>query len=351
VTAVHQVLPAATPADAVTGQAFAWRDLLADWGHAGGIFAEHVHPDLTDEVRRLDRNARRMLDEAVVVLRYAIWSKSIDVALQRPPERVALCYHNITPGQFLRPFNPELAELCDRGRRALADLPAPGALIADSEFNAGDLQAAGLGRATIVPLLLDLPETEARVHGAARDPIILTVGRVVPNKRLEDVIKAFALYQRYRAPSARLVLIGSARGFENYRRALEQLTDRIGAEQVFFTGPISSEARDAWYKRADAYLSMSVHEGFCAPVVEALAHGTPVVARAAGAVPETLAGAGVVLDGDDLPLVAEALHEVVSSTETRKALADAAALRLKDLRPEAVAPRIRAALAPILAGA
>jgi glycosyltransferase involved in cell wall biosynthesis len=349
-TAVHQLLPTATPHDAITGQAFAWRDLLRGWGYESEIVAEHVHPDLNDEVRRLDRTARRMLDDNAIVLRYAIWSKTIDIAMQRP-ERVALCYHNITPGQFLRPFNSELAELCDRGRRALGGLPAPAALIADSEFNAGDLQAAGLGRATIVPLLLDLPETEARVHGVAENPIILTVGRVVPNKRLEDVVKAFALYQRHRAPGARLVLIGSARGFENYRRALEHLIERIGVEQIFFTGPISSEARDAWYTRADAYLSMSVHEGFSAPVVEALAYGTPVVARAAGALPETLAGAGVVLDGEDLPLVAEALHEVVSSPETRKALAEAAAFRLKDLRPEAVAPRIRAALAPVLDGA
>ena len=93
---------------------------------------------------------------------------------------------------------------------------------------------------------------------------------------------------------------------------------------------------------------MSVHEGFCAPLVEALAHGVPVVARGAGAVPETLQGAGLVLDGDDLALVAEALHELVSSEETRRAFAAVAEERLAELRPDAVAPRIRAALTPLL---
>jgi glycosyltransferase involved in cell wall biosynthesis len=347
VTVVHQLIPAATPGDAVTGQAFAWRELLAGWGHPGEIVSEHVHPDLANQVHRLDKGGRRLLEEGTIVLRYAIYSKTADVALAEP-ERVALCYHNITPGDLLRDFNPSVAELCDRGRAALSSLPVrPAVLIADSNFNAGDLRAAGLGDATVIPLLLDLP-AEAPRDGRGRDPIILTVGRVAPSKRLEDVIKAFTLYQRHRAPTASLVVVGSHTGFDNYRLALERLIEKLGVERVFFTGPISADARDAWYRRAHVYLSMSVHEGFCAPLVEALAHGVPVVARGAGAVPETLGNAGVVVDGDDLPLVAEALHELAFSAETRRALATAAEQRLAGLQPAVVAPKIRAALAPLL---
>jgi glycosyltransferase involved in cell wall biosynthesis len=346
---VHQIIPAATPADAVTGQALAWRELLASWGHAGEIVAEHVHPDLTNQVHRLDRSGRRLLSEGVVILRYAIGSKTAKIALRRP-DQVALLYHNITPGELLRDFNPGVAELCDQGREALSSLARPAVLIADSRFNASDLREAGLGEAAVVPLLLDLPR-ETPVNGRGQDPIVLYVGRVVPSKRLEDAVKAFALYQRHRAPNATLVVVGSHTGFENYRLALERLVERIGAKRVFFTGQVSEEARDAWYRRAHVYLSMSVHEGFCAPLVEALAHGVPVVARAAGAVPETLGGAGIVLDGDDLPLVAEVVHEVVSTGETRRALAEAAEQRLAKLRPEVVAPQIKAALAPLLDGA
>jgi glycosyltransferase involved in cell wall biosynthesis len=348
-TVVHQLLPAAAPGDAVTNQAFAWRDLLETWGYPGEIVAEHVHPDVADKVHRLDRSGRRLIKDGSVVLRYSIWSETAELAL-RSPERVALCYHNITPGHYLRDFNPAIAELCDRGREALASFAQPAALIADSSFNASDLWEAGLGDAAVVPLLLDVPRTPARRLDANDQPTVLSVGRVVPNKRLEDVIKGFALYQRNRAPGARLVLVGSAAGFENYRQALDRLIEKVGAERVVFTGPISGRARDAWYAQADAYLSMSVHEGFCAPLIEAIAHGTPVVARRAGAVPETIADAGLVLDGDDLPLVAEALHEVISSSRTRAALADSAARRLEELSPQAIAPRIRAALAPMFDG-
>jgi glycosyltransferase involved in cell wall biosynthesis len=347
VTVVHQLLPAASPSDAVTDQAFAWRDLLREWGHDGLIVAEHVHPDVSTEVVRLDKGGRKALSDGKVILRYSIYSKTADVALA-DPSRVALVYHNITPGKYLRPYNVSVADLCDRGRQALGTFSTPPAvLVADSTFNAVDLREAGLGEADVIPLLLNLPARAPR-NGRHGDPIVLTVGRVVPNKRIEEVIKAFALYQRHRAPEASLVVVGSHVGFENYRLALDRLVERVGAERVFFTGPISAEARDAWYRRAHAYLTMSVHEGFCAPVIEALSHGTPVVARAAGAVPETLGGAGIVLEADDLPLVAEALHELVSSEGTRLALAEAADQRLTELRPEAIAPRIRSSLAPIL---
>lgn len=344
---VHQVLPAASPADAVTDQAFAWRDLLRKWGHDGLIVAEHVHPDVSTEVLRLDKGGRRALADGKLILRYSIFSKTADIALAEP-ERVGLVYHNITPGKYLRPYNPAIADLCDRGRRALSSFrSAPAVLVADSSFNAADLREAGLGEADVIPLLLDVPEPVPQ-NGRSGDPIVLTVGRVVPNKRIEDVIKAFALYQQHRAPEASLVVVGSHVGFENYRLALDRLVERLGAERIFFTGPISIAARDAWYRRAHVYLSMSVHEGFCAPLIESLAHGTPVVARSAGAVPETLGGAGVVLDGDDLPLVAEALNEVVSSASTRRALAEAADQRLTELHPDVIAPRIRRSLAPLL---
>ena len=346
-TPIHQLLPAAAPYDAITGQAFAWRDLLRTWGHESEIVAEYVHPDLIGTVRPLNRAGKRLVSRSAVLLRYALFSATAEVAL-RAKGRVALVYHNITPGELVRDFNPELADLCDRGRAALARFDGRiEALVADSSFNAAELRDAGLGDATVVPLLLELPRAVPR-RDPSGEPVVVTVGRVVPNKRLEDVIRGFALYQRRHAPEASLVVVGSDVGFERYRQALEVLAARIAARRVFFTGPISSDARDAWYRRADAYLGMSVHEGFCVPLLEALAHGAPVVAREAGAMPETLGGAGLVLDEPDFPVVAEALHEAVSSRATRGALYDAAERRLAELQPEVIAPRIRSALAPLL---
>ena len=347
--AVHQLLPAAWLRDAITEQAFAWRDLLLRWGYTSEIVAEHVHPDLLGPVHRLDRSTRRLLNRGSVVLHYAGWSATVDTAL-RAKGLVGLCYHNITPGDLLREFNPATADVCDRGRAELAVFRGRiDALITPSSYNAAELRDAGIGEAAVVPLLLDVPDEVPRREPSS-EPVVVTVGRIVPNKRLEDVIKGFTLFQRHRAPAASLVIVGSDAGFEGYRRALDVLVARLGTRNVIFTGPISPETRDAWYDRADAYLSMSVHEGFCAPLIEALARGVPVVARDAGAVPETLGGAGLVLDGGDLPLVAEALHELTSSPSTRSVLYDAAERRLDELRPDALEPRVRAALGPLLDG-
>jgi L-malate glycosyltransferase len=343
---IHQLLSSVAPGDAVTGQAFAWQALLAEWGHPGEVVAEHVHPELMGRARRLD-DAGRLLDRGDLILRYSVWSRTVGVALSAPG-RTALVYHNITPGDLIRDYHPALADLCDRGRRALNRFRGVfDAVIADSSFNASDLEEAGVDGATVVPLLLDLPAHAERREPASARPVILSVGRIAPNKRVEDMIKAFALYQRHRAPGASLVLVGANVG-DTYRPALESLVSKIGVERVSFTGAVSSRARDAWYRRADAYIAMSVHEGFCAPLIEAIAHGVPVVARSAGAVPETLGSAGLLVDGEDLALVAECLHELTSSRETRAALADAAERRLDELRPAALQPRIRAALGPLL---
>ena len=121
IPAVHQLLPAAAPHDAITGQAFAWRELLRRWGYTSEIVAEHVHPDLLGTVHRLDRRARRLLNTGSVVLRYALWSATVDTALHAEGP-VALCYHNITPGKLLREFNPAVADLCDRGRASTLNL-------------------------------------------------------------------------------------------------------------------------------------------------------------------------------------------------------------------------------------
>jgi glycosyltransferase involved in cell wall biosynthesis len=143
------------------------------------------------------------------------------------------------------------------------------------------------------------------------------------------------------------VLVGSDAGFERYRVGLDRLLARLGTRGVTFAGRVSDAERDRRYADADAYLCLSVHAGFCAPLVEAMAHAVPVVARRAGAVPETLGRAGVVIDGG-LALAAEALHEVVSSESTRAGLRAAGRARLEQLAPAAVAARLHAALAPVL---
>ncbi len=197
-----------------------------------------MHPDLKGTSGRSTAPGRRLVSkDARRPALHDLEHRGGGGARARAP--FGLCYHNITPGDLLREFNPSLAALCDRGREALPDFRGRvAALIADSSFNATDLRDAGLGEAAVVPLLLELPPEVPRRDPSA-EPVVVTVGRIVPNKRLEEVIKAFALFQRRHAPGASLVLVGPYQGFESYRHALDLLVPRIGARRVFFTGQIS----------------------------------------------------------------------------------------------------------------
>jgi glycosyltransferase involved in cell wall biosynthesis len=342
---VDQIVASVMPGDAVTDQAFAWRAALRSWGHESEIIAEHVHEGLAAQVLHVDGSRDRLLDAHVLVLHYSVWSRTVELALDAPGA-VVLSYHNVTPAEFLWEFSPALARLCERARAALPSLRGRcAAVVADSTFNARELQELGLD-AEVVPLLLNLPSAPAD-GSAPREPVVLFVGRIAPNKRLEDAVSAFALYQERHAPDASFVAVGSAVEFERYQRTLEELADRLGA-RVRFTGRVSSEERDRWYGRASAYLSTSIHEGFCAPLLEAIAHGVPVVARAEAAVPETLGDAGLLVDDGDPEGIAKALHEAISSHATREALRLAAARRLAELDPVRVARRLRAVLEPVL---
>ncbi len=350
---IHQVTPTLSPGDAVSNQVLTWSTLLEQAGYPSGIVCEHVHRDLPAKLRkkvhRLQEGGGELLREGAVVVHYAIAGEVVKEALDVLGP-LALCYHNITPAHLLRGWNPTIAELCESARRGLLALRQRKfeVVIAPSEFNAAELRRAGLAQATIVPYVLDI-RTDSRAGGNGdAPPLILHVGRIVPNKRIEDVIRVFTLYQRHRRPDASLVLVGPDDSFVNYRRALERLVLDLGTKNLEWTGRVSDARRDAYYRRASAYLCMSVHEGFCIPLVEALAHGVPVVARNAGAVGETLGGAGIVLDVDDLAVYAEALHEVISSPPTRSALQAAGAARIADLAPAAVSERLLAALEPLL---
>lgn len=348
---VHQLVAAASPGDAVTEQALRWRAVLRGWGHPSELVAEHVHPALAREVHRLDGRGQRVLEGAAgLVLHYSIWGAAAEAA-QAHGAPLGVVYHNVTPGHLLRAANPAVAAMCDQGRARLAELRGrPAALVAVSAFNARDLAEAGLGSAAVVPLLLTPVDPPDRIRPPGGPPRLLSVGRIVPNKRLEDVIRVHALLRRAHEPHAELTLMGAWEGFEPYHAALAAFAAEMGG-RVRLTGRVSDAQRDAAYESASVYVCMSVHEGFCLPLIEALQRGLPVVARAEGAIPETLGDAGLVLPDDDLAVFAEAALEASRSEALRATLADAARVRLAELAPARVTALMREALAPVLEAA
>lgn len=314
---IHQLLASLEFGDAVATQALAIQRRLRELGHVSEIFAPRRHPRATEPIRPLSDVPTG--DDARMIYHHAFWSDEIHECLSGSSGRLAMIYHNVTPDHFFLPYSAELGTSAKRARaaleplRALVDVP-----LTVSEFNRAELEAVGYRDVGLVPLPLDLaafaaarpvPELAARYDDGWTN--FLFVGRLAPNKRQEDVIRVFAWYHRYVDDASRLVLVGSAPEFDGYREDLGRIAEaeRV-AEYVEMPGKVSFEELAAYYRIADVFVCMSEHEGFCAPLVEAMYHDLPVVARAAGAVPETVGDAGILVRERNFPRIAEAIHAV-----------------------------------------
>jgi glycosyltransferase involved in cell wall biosynthesis len=176
----------------------------------------------------------------------------------------------------------------------------------------------------------------------------LFVGRVAPNKAQHDVVKAFAWYRRVFDAEASLTLVGGVSA-GSYWSALERFVDGLGLSGVVrLAGSVSDVELEGLYRSADVFVCLSEHEGFCVPLLEAMAHGVPVVALGAAAVPETLGDAGLVLGSKRPGLVAEAVGRVMRDAGLRARLVGAGRRRLEHFSLARTRRTLLDALQPIL---
>jgi glycosyltransferase involved in cell wall biosynthesis len=352
---VDQMLAAAHAGDATGDAALALAVRLQAAGCAAGVYALTIDDDVAGEVGAIDELPAAG-DADTTILHFAIPSPLSALLTERAGRRV-IVYHNLTPPELLLPHCPDIARLTALGRRQLEELATSGSIdlaIGVSRYNTADLERAGFAATTTLPLPLDLarlrapsnPVLEAELARTPA-PTFITVGRVAPNKRIEDFLKMAAYYLRYVSPDARFLIIGGTRGLEPYLDALVSLHDELELDaRVRFTGKVSLTDLITYYRAADVYVCTSAHEGFCAPVLEAMTLDVPVVARRAAAVPETLAHAGVLLESDDPALWAEMIATVAADGGLREELIARGHRRVAQFEPTAVLARWVEALFP-----
>jgi glycosyltransferase involved in cell wall biosynthesis len=336
--AVHQVLATLGYGDAIGHEVLGIQRVLRAAGYDSEIFVETADTrleDLTYDYRDLVDASR---PDNLLIHHFSIGSRASRVAYALP-DRMALVYHNITPPEYFVGVHKQLVELCWKGRRELkAYVDRCDLALGDSEFNRQELEALGFPRTGVLPVVPGFSHLEGtpdwRVAGQFDDERtnILFVGRMIPNKRIENVIRIFHAYRTRFNPRSRLLLVGSHGGFEKYLTMLHQLVASLGTPDVHFTGHVSNEELTAYYDIADLFLCASEHEGFCVPLVEAFHMRVPVVAYAATAVPATLDGGGVLYEDRDPHHVAALVDAVVSDADLADrvlAAQDAALVRLK----------------------
>jgi glycosyltransferase involved in cell wall biosynthesis len=345
---VHQLLATAHSGDATGDAALAVATALRQAGHDAEIFALEVDPAMRGSVHHYSEFPPPE-EHDCTVLHFNLPSPLTEDLVGFEGVRM-LVYHNLTPPEQLLPYCPEVARLTAMGRLQLEWLAAQGCVdlaIGVSAYNTRDLEAAGFSSTTTVPLLVDLrhldvPSNVVLAAELERDPAptFLTVGRVAPNKRIEDFLKAATYYLRFVSPRARFLIVGGTKGMEPYLASLTKLQSKLELDaRVRLVGRVSLEDLVTYYRAASVYLCTSTHEGFCAPLLEAMKFDVPIVARRAAAIPETLGDAGVLVDTNDPADWAEMLHAVLTDEAMRDRLSRSGQTRLAAFDPAAVADR------------
>jgi L-malate glycosyltransferase len=340
---IDQYLPGFAPHDAIGGHTLHARRVLRQAGYESDIWAEHILPPLGAEARSYLADDHRGGDERLL-LYHASTSSPMGgwlAARAEAGEPLLGHYHNITPARFFSRWEPHIGAAMASARHELAALaPHTAMSFADSAYNEAELVALGYRSTLVCPILIDLdayhrapdPHTLARLR-ARRDRSgaqWLFVGRVAPNKCQHDVVGAFAVYRRLVDPGARLTLVGGTTS-PHYLRAVERLVaDLELGDSVDLLGGVGDAELLAHWGVADVFVCLSEHEGFCVPAVEAMELGVPVVAFDAGAVPETVGDAGLVLGDKDPLAVALAVDEVCRPGPVRDRMVEAGRRRAAD---------------------
>ncbi len=334
---VHHFVPVLHRGDAVGRHTLRLRDATRRRGIESNIFVDVVQDETADETLPALAYADGAQRGDVVVYQFATASLMAPWLAGRS-ETLVVNYHNITPPELMAPWDHHLALGQDRARDDLAVLaPRTALAIADSAYNETHLAEAGFVATAVVPPSAALSDeviaTEAKPAPAnsGRGGVWLTVGRVAPNKALEHSIAALAVARQHADPGATLRIVGKP-ATDTYEQALRHYVAALGLEHaVSFSGYATDAAVAAAYRTADVLVVTSEHEGFCVPVVEAMAAGLPVVAFDQGAVPEVLGGAGVLVTSRDPYALAEAIETLRSDPARQLALAEAGRRRLAEL--------------------
>jgi glycosyltransferase involved in cell wall biosynthesis len=311
---VNQWIPAAHRGDAVGDSARVMRELFRGWGHDSEIYALTIDEGLEDDVQSWAALASRQGD--VTILHFAIPSPMTEAFRRLPGARV-LQYHNVTPARYFAPYDPALFRLASLGREELGTLVGRVDLaLGDSDYNRRELEAMGFARTGVFPIAVDTERITRPVRRPALESILddglvnfLFVGRIAPNKKIEDHIRLAEVYKRNVDAYYRFIFVGRHDVVPRYYSMIRALMTefRLLNDRFVFTGPIPDEELAIYYRYAAVYISLSEHEGFCVPLVEAMAAGVPVLAYSAAAVPDTLGGAGVQFAPKDLEYAAELL--------------------------------------------
>lgn len=312
--------------DAISSETVTISRLLKEAGAEVEIFSLHAHEKMKSKCRNITEFNPSEFN--TVLLHYSLGSPLNQIFKEFKGERIFL-YHNLTPEHWFANYNRRVYDDLVEGKKELKEVAKSATcVLADSEFNSGELKKLGVQDPKVLSLPFDsvkwqIPENPgiSKNLQASAETNILHVGRLAPNKCIEDIIKAFYFYHHKINSSSTLWLIGSDTDCEIYSLELRNMVREFNIkDSVKFVGSVSDEELKSHYMHSDAYLCMSEHEGFCVPLLEAMSFSLPVIAYKSSAIEQTVGKGGALLSTKSASLTAELIDEIVTNQNLRESL-------------------------------
>lgn len=362
---IHQFVHTLSYGDAISGEAVAIQRMLRAEGHQSEIYCLHSHEKVKQFARSWELftsdldTAEASGASTAVVMHYSIGSPLNALFSDEPRIARALIYHNLTPEHWFYHYNPRVVADLEQGRVELPELlRGVDVVLADSEYNRGELRDFGCSTAEVLPLFIDTEKWSVaanpgiaravRGHGGKN---VVHVGRLAPNKCVEDILKAFYFYHHKIEKQSKLWLVGMDIDTEIYSFELRRLISELRLQEaVEFVGTVADSELRAIYEGADVYLCMSEHEGFCVPLIEAMHFGVPVIAFDSTAVGDTLGDGGVLLGRKAPAELAVLMNIVITDPSVREQMVAAGKRRVRDFLPEVFLGNLRSRLIEPLRG-
>ena len=333
---IFQVIVTMMPGDAMGNDCLLLDKKFKSIGLNSRIYSIYNHYKSKENIYSYDSLPELNRDDVVI---YHMCEKTkINADLKKMDCKKIAVYHNVTPAHF---FTSYLPGECKKQAESVIEIQSLSSCfdwcIAVSEFNKQDLVRLGYdaNKITVIPINIEFEDykqfPDKAVIEKYRDGYvnILFVGRIVPNKKQEDIIRAFAYYKKHINAKSRLILIGSPIG-EKYITSLKQYVSSLDLPDVIFTGKTSFQEILAFYRIANIFLCLSEHEGFCVPLVEAMMFDVPIIAYNSSAIEYTLNGCGVLIDEKNPALLSKVIERIVKDNDTRKKIIAGQQKRLKD---------------------
>jgi glycosyltransferase involved in cell wall biosynthesis len=339
---ILQFCPTLSYGDAIGNEVLLMKNIISSLGYTTEVYCEYVHLPYTEKHGKNINRLGEVNQDDIIILHLSTGS-SINELFEKIKCRKIIRYHNITPPEFFIPYNSFYSGINEWALQSAEKLAKKvDYCLAASNYNKSDLISMGYKcHIDVVPLLLDFDAyrntpSESVIEQYYDDKYvnILFVGRIAPNKKIENLIMVFGIYQKYFNRKCRLFLVGSYDENDRYYIRLRKYVTLSGIDNVVFSGHIKLKEVLAYYHLADVFLCMSEHEGFCVPLVEAMFFGIPIIAYDRCAVKEILGGIGFLIDEKNFLVFAKSIDYLIRHPETRGKIISAQTLRLSGFDTE-----------------